>query len=291
MGLYDRDYTQADSGPQHYGRQQHYGPPQMRFGLPRLTPVVKWLLIINISIFVVGTLIAPLGQFLENWFAINPGSWVTAIQPWRVVTYEFLHDRALPWHIFFNMIALFFLGPPLERHWGSRRFLPFYLICGASGGLLYLFLAGVGFLKPPLPLIGASGSVLGLLSACAILFPHFVMFVLFFPVPIRVAAVGFAFVYFLMVVTRSANAGGEAAHLAGMAAGAAYVLLGPKVGGLKLKVRAGSWEKKMEDQRVLQIEVDRILAKVHQHGLHSLSGSEKKILKKATQEEIKRRGL
>jgi membrane associated rhomboid family serine protease len=281
MGLYDRDYTQADF------RQQHYGPPQIRFNLPRLTPVVKWLLIVNVSIFVIGILIAPLGQFLEDWFAINPGSWVTAIEPWRIVTYEFLHDRVLPWHIFFNMIALFFLGPPLERHWGSRRFLPFYLICGASGGLLYLSLAGTGFL-PPAILIGASGSILGLLSACAILFPHFVVFLLIFPVPIRVAAVALTFLYFLLVVMRSDNAGGEAAHLAGMATAAAYVLLGPRLGKFKLKMRAGSWGRKMEEQRGLQIEVDRILAKVHRHGLHSLSSSEKRILKKATREEVKR---
>lgn len=291
MGLYDRDYTQAGSGQQYYGRHQHYGAPNIRFNLPRLTPVVKWLLTVNISIFLVGTLLPPLGQFLENWFAINPGSWGTALQPWRIVSYEFLHDRMWPWHIFFNMIALFFLGPPLERHWGSRKFLPFYLICGASGGLLYLFLAGIGFLEKGI-MIGASGSILGLLSACAILFPHFIIFVLFFPVPIRVAAIGFAFMYFLLVVTRSGgNTGGDVAHLAGMATGAAYVLFGPKVGQFKLKVRAGSWEKQMEEQRKLQIEVDRILAKVHQHGLHSLSTTEKRILKKATREELKRQRL
>ena len=185
-------------------------------------------------------------------------------------------------------MALFFLGPPLEQHWGSRKFLSFYLICGASGGLLYLLLAGVGFLQPGI-MIGASGSILGLLAACAILFPHFTVFVFVFPVPIRVAAIGFGFVYLLMVVTRGGgNTGGDVAHLAGMATGAAYVLLGPRLGQFKLKSRAGSWEKKLEEERKLQIEVDRILAKVHQHGLHSLSGQEKRVLKKATREELKR---
>jgi membrane associated rhomboid family serine protease len=188
------------------------------------------------------------------------------------------------------MIALFFLGPPLERHWGSRRFLPFYLICGASGGLFYLLLAGVGFLEKGI-MIGASGSILGLLSACAILFPQFIIFVLFFPVPIRVAAIGFAFAYFLLVITRGGNAGGNAAHLAGMATGAAYVFLYPRLGQFKLKTRAGSWEKKMEQRRLLQIEVDRILAKVHRSGLHSLTAKEKRILKKATHEELRRQNV
>ncbi|MBN1359709.1 MAG: rhomboid family intramembrane serine protease [Sedimentisphaerales bacterium] len=287
MGLYDRDYTQADSGQQYYGRHQYYGAPNIRFNMPRLTPVVKWLLIANISIFALGALIPQLGEFLENWFAVRPGSWVTGLQPWRIITYEFLHDRISPWHIFFNMFALFMFGPPLERHWGSRHFLPFYLICGATGAILYLLLVGVGFL-PALPLIGASGSILGLLSACAILFPHFILLFFFFPVPIRVGAVALGLMYFLMVVMRSSNAGGDAAHLAGMATGAAYVLLGPKLSTFRLKTRAGSWEKKLEEERKLQIEVDRILAKVHQHGLHSLSGSEKRILKKATREELRR---
>ena len=281
MGLYDRDYTQSGFRP------QHYGTPQMRFNLPRITPVVKWLLIANIGIFLASALIPRLGLFLENWFAMDPRTLGRALQPWRIVSYQFLHDTRWVWHIFFNMIALFFLGPPLERHWGSRRFLPFYLACGAAGAVLYLLLSGVAFLERA-PMIGASGSILGLLSACAILFPHFIIFVVFFPVPIRVAAVAFAFLYFLLIVTRSDNAGGEAAHLAGMAAGAAYVLLGPRLGKYKLKWQAGSWEKKVEGERMLQIEVDRILAKVHNSGLHSLTTREKRILKKATQEEIKR---
>lgn len=282
MGLYDRDYTQSGS------RQQFYGAPQMRFNLPRITPVVKWLLIANISIFVAGAVIPGLGRVLEEWFAVSAKSWPTKLELWRVFTYQFLHDRQFILHIFMNMIALYFLGPPLERHWGSRRFLPFYLLCGAAGGIFYLLLASVGFLSAD-SMIGASGAILGLLSACAILFPHFVIFVIVFPVPIRAAAVAFGFMYLLIVVTRlGGNVGGNAAHLAGMAVGAAYVLLEPRMSRYKLKVQAGSWEKKAEGERKLQIEVDRILAKVHNSGLHSLTSKEKKTLKRATQEELRR---
>lgn len=286
MGLYDRDYTQSDFQRQ----RERFGSPQMRFNLPRLTPVVKWLLIINISVFILG-LIPRLGIALDRWFALDPRSWLTALQPWRIITYQFLHSHDFVWHIFFNMIALFFLGPPLERHWGSRKFLPFYLLCGAAGGTFYLALSVVGFLGNE-PMIGASGSVLGLLSACAILFPQFVIFILFFPVPIRVAAVALGFMYFLLVITRTGgNVGGEAAHLAGMAVGAAYVLLLPRLDKRVMKLRAGSWEKRLEENRKLQVEVDRILAKVHRSGMHSLTAKEKRALKKATQEEIRRQRL
>jgi hypothetical protein len=76
-----------------------------------------------------------------------------------------------------------------------------------------------------------------------------------------------------------------------MLAGLAYVLLQPAWDKLTLKMRSGSWEKRIEEGRRLQIEVDRILAKVHRSGLHGLTRREKAILKRATQEEIRRHQL
>jgi len=283
MGLYDRDYTQSES------RQQRFGLPQMRFNLPRVTPAVKWLLIVNIAVFLL-SLVPSLGDFLWRWFAVIPRTWGSVLQPWRLIGYQFLHSRDGLFHIFVNMFGLFMLGPALERSWGSRKFLAFYLACGASGGILYSLLALVNFL-PVGPMVGASGAILGVVAACAILFPHFILVLFVFPVPIRVVAVLLAVVAFLTVITRGPNAGGEAAHFAGMAVGAAYVLLSPRWDKVSMKMRAGSWEKRLEESRKLQIEVDRILAKVHRSGLHSLTGAEKKILKRATQEELRRHQL
>jgi membrane associated rhomboid family serine protease len=284
MGLYDRDYTQADF------RRQHYGPPQLRFNFPRITPMVKWLLIANFGIHLLQAMLfreqmVNPGQLtpLEALFAVDATSVGTALQVWRLVTYQFLHGDEL--HLFMNMLGLFFLGPTLERHWGSRRFITFYLGCGVAGGLFYFLLlplVGAGYM------VGASGAILGLLAACAILFPNFIVFIFLFPVPIRVAAIGLMLVFVISVLMGVGNAGGDAAHLGGMAAGAAYVWLAPALEKYKLKTRSGSWEKKLEQERALQIEVDRILAKVHNSGLHSLTAKEKRILKRATQEELKR---
>jgi membrane associated rhomboid family serine protease len=283
MGLYDRDYTQADF------RRQQYGPPQMHFHFPRITPMVKWLLIANIGIHLLQVLLFAnrmrTGALtpLEQVFAVDATSVVTALQVWRLVTYQFLHGDGF--HLFANMLGLFFLGPTLERHWGSRRFIIFYLGCGVAGGLSYFLLlplVGAGIM------VGASGAILGMLAACAILFPNFIVFIFLFPVPIRVAAIGLMLVYIISVLMGVGNAGGDAAHLGGMAAGAAYVWLAPSLERFKLKSRSGSWEKKLEQERALQIEVDRILAKVHDSGLHSLTSREKRILKRATQEELKR---
>jgi membrane associated rhomboid family serine protease len=282
MGLYDREYTQAD-----FHSQRHYGP-QMRLNFPRLTPVVKWLIIINFSVHLLKVVFFPVEpgtmiSRLDEYFSVFPISVPKALQIWRLVTYQFLHAHA--WHIFVNMLGLFFLGPTLERHWGSKKFLIFYLCCGIAGGVFFTLLCAI---NPPwaLPMVGASGSILGMLAACAILFPHFIVLILFFPVPIRVAAIALTGLYILNILAWGDNAGGDVAHLAGMAAGAAYVLSGPWRSRLNIRKTAGQrWEKKMTKKRNLQIELDRILDKVHKSGIHSLTSKEKRTLKKATKAE------
>jgi membrane associated rhomboid family serine protease len=252
----------------------------MRMTLPRITPVVKWLLIINVAVYFLQVLGAD--NLLMTSFSLYPASLSLAMQLWRLVTYQFLHGSML--HILFNMLGLFFLGPTLERNWSSKRFLFFYLGCGVAGGLFYILLVAVNFL-PALPMIGASGAILGMLAACAILFPHFVVFIFLFPVPIRVAAIAFTAIYLIAVVTRGANAGGDAAHLAGMAAGAIYVFSQGWRDKLKFKIQSNRWQKKITKEHDLQVELDRILQKVHDSGIVSLTTKEKKLLRKATQTE------
>ncbi len=278
MGLYDRDYTQADY------QSEFRHAPRMRIGFPKMTPVVKWLLIINIAVFFVSVIIPPLGNFIYQWFQLDATSLSRALQLWRLITYQFLHAPGFIWHIFLNMLGLFFLGPTLERHWGSKRFLPFYLGCGVAGAMFYFLLVAIGFL-PAGEMVGASGAILGMLAACAILFPQFVVIIFIFPVPIRIAAVFLTAIYIVTVLTKGANAGGDAAHLAGMAAGAAYVYSESWRTKIKLKTRTDRWQKKMTEQRKLQSELDQILQKVHDSGIYSLTPKEKRTLKKATEAE------
>jgi len=231
------------------------------------------------------SVLTPLGVYIYDWFQLDTTSTGRFFQLWRLISYQFLHSPNYILHIVFNMVGLYFLGPTLERHWGSKKFLIFYLGCGIAGGLFYMLLVAVGFLSNS-PMVGASGAILGMLAACAILFPQFVVFFFIFPVPIRIATVVLTFVYFLIVITRGDNAGGNACHLAGMAAGAAYVLSGPWRSKFKIRKTAGQrWEKKMTEQRNLRIELDRILDKVHKSGIHGLTSKEKRILRKATKAE------
>jgi membrane associated rhomboid family serine protease len=281
MGIFDRDYTQQDNSTS-YGRSGG-----VRWGLPQTSPVVTYLLIANIVMFLL-SLIPPVSNFFYGWLALDATSTVKILEIWRLITYQFLHRDFL--HILFNMLGLFFLGPTLERHLGSKRFLRFYLLCGTAGGLLYIFLSSVHLLSAG-TLIGASGAILGLLAACAILFPQFVVFIFIFPVPIRIAAIVFIVMYIFNIVAGGANAGGDAAHFAGMITGAVYVFSQPVLENMRLRRKSGAWEKKMTAYRNLQADVDRILEKVHQSGIQSLTRAEKKTLETATrQEQLKNKG-
>jgi membrane associated rhomboid family serine protease len=284
MGLYDRDYTQADFETH---RSYHRGISHVRFGLPQLTPVVKWLLISNVAVFLACLIVRPFADFAFTWLSVYPKTLGMSLQPWRIITYQFLHDVNGFGHIFVNMLALFFFGPMLERFWGSKKFLIFYLVCGAVGGILYPILAQIGWLDKG-PLVGASGSILGILAAGAILFPNLKVYIWgIFPVKLVVLAIVFAAISLITVLRpdQFANAGGQAAHLGGMAAGAIYVLSQSWRDKYTSKLRTRRRHKHVVTQQNLEVEVDRILKKVHDSGIQSLTRKEKSTLKEATRAE------
>ncbi len=220
---------------------------------------------------------------LEYWLAASGVSWGVALQIWRLLTFQFLHGGLL--HLLFNMVCLYFFGTALERAWGSKKFLTFYLISGAVGGLVYVGISLLGYFQGIL--IGASGGILGVMAACAILFPQ--MKVILFPIPIqipiRVLIFFFTIIYILNVLRQGPNAGGDLCHLGGMATAFVWILANPYLSKWKLKQLEGAYQRKLENQQQVQYEVDRILAKVHDQGIQSLTRKEKQILQEATEQQ------
>ncbi len=98
----------------------------------RLTPVVKNLLLVNIVVLALDSLL--LRGLLSDQFALYY-IFSDYFQPYQFVTYMFLHGGI--WHLFGNMLALFFFGPWLEQTWGPKRFLIFYMVTGVGAGVLY----------------------------------------------------------------------------------------------------------------------------------------------------------
>lgn len=282
MGLYDRPYMRDDHGVG-YG-----GGGGVRIGLPRPGRTVMRLLVINLAVFVLQIF---MGNWLLRWFAAVPVCWW---QVWRYVTFQFLHGGLF--HLMFNMLGLYFLGMVLEKGWGGRRFLVFYLTCGAAAGAAHVIMSMLFNQSMSVPLLGASGGVYGVVLACAILYPQIRVFVFLFLMPIRVAAglfLGFA-VLNVLIGVRSAIEGGplsaggisDMAHLGGALAGGVWVWLMPKLRGTWSisagKVKKGAWGRKMARRAAEQAQIDRILRKIHAEGLESLSRKEREILREAT---------
>lgn len=113
-----------------------------RSGPLQHTPtVVKNLVIINA--IVLGVKVIGNGRFLGLHLDSALGLHFVgspAFEPWQLVTHMFMHGDF--WHLFMNMFGLFMLGSPLEYHWGSRRFLNFYLLCGLGGAALNMAVQG-----------------------------------------------------------------------------------------------------------------------------------------------------
>jgi len=289
MGIYDRPYWK--DGGQPGGGPGRSGMGGFTIGLPKPGPVIKWLLIVNLVVFLLQLFLdRPTTQYpagvMSQFLGITLGeSW----QLWRYITFQFLHGDF--WHIVLNMIGLYFLGTALERSWGPKRFLRFYLVCGVAAGLAFVVVSAL-FRQPDWrPLIGASGGVYGVVLACAVLFPQFRIIFLFFPVPIRLAAViifGGMIILVLQAVSydQIGKAMSDVAHLGGAVTAAVWVWVLPKLRGssrrARVRIEQGAWRRKMKKRDAEETEMDRILQKINTEGLGSLTAREKKILQEAT---------
>jgi membrane associated rhomboid family serine protease len=141
----------------------------------RTTPVVLNLIILNGLVFIAQLFLDKETGWLTNFLAIYPYN-SGYFKPYQLVTHMFTHGNFI--HILFNMYALWMFGTALEKVWGPKKFLFFYIICGLAAAVAQLFLSSS-------PAVGASGAIMGLLAAFAYLFPNTEFFIIPLPFPIK----------------------------------------------------------------------------------------------------------
>ncbi len=258
--------------------------PPLRFINPEMawTDVVKFLILTNVTIFAAQMILGMDQFFIEN-FSLIPKEFFRG-HVWTLVTYMFLHGSFS--HILFNMIALWMFGSMLERVWGSKEFLKYYLITGLGGGLCYALFNMDSYV----PTVGASGAIYGLLLAYAVLFPNNIIYI-WFVIPVK--AKYFAIIFGVIEFLASFNVGSGVAHLAhlgGMVMGFAYL----KWGSLRYSApgaRMREWKKKLDDsarereeQNIEDVrrEVDDLLDKINKVGMDGLTKAEQQRLEKAS---------
>jgi membrane associated rhomboid family serine protease len=182
-----------------------------------MPPATRALIIANVAVFLLQALG---GQGLIVYFALWPltpsGPYTgPSFQLWQLVTYAFLHGGLV--HLFFNMFALYMFGSELERLFRTRFYLQLYFASVVAAAICHLlFTAWIG--SPPLPTIGASGGVYGLLLAFAIYFPRRQVMLLFPPIPMpaRVFVAVFGALELWFGVTGTGAGIAHFAHLGGM---------------------------------------------------------------------------
>lgn len=268
MGLHDRPYWRE---PQGGGG----GLGGVRLVLPRPSRVVTGIMIACAVVFLVQIFSDAIRKvFLDGFSLVG----LSPHELWRYLTFQFVHANA--GHFVWNMLALYFFGTTLERTWGPRKFLVFYLVCGVVAGICYLLVTLVWPEFRSVPIVGASGGIMGCLMACAILFPGIIVLIF----PIR-WVVGFLIVLYVLSLLHDRDLS-DAAHLGGAAAAAVWVWLLPKIQtsmiDAKSQRKQGAWRRKMQRLADEQATIDRILDKIKQEGINSLSAKEKRTLQNAT---------
>jgi membrane associated rhomboid family serine protease len=269
MGWENRPYYREDPGF------------RMRFGFTPPTPVAFWIMIACLAVFVLQSIAGDFrggGFRLAEWGALTFRGGRAFYQPWRWITYQYLHGDA--WHIFGNLIGIYFLVPPIERLWGGRNTFLFYTAGGVAAGALF----GLMNLFIPLgQLVGASGCIFAMLGALALVMPDMQILLFFIiPISIRALAVLLGLLWFLVVISTGNPT--AAAHLGGLVFGfvAPYYGRGffSDLGKRMRRARANREQAAEENERET---IDRILQKVHESGMNSLSRSERSTLKRATE--------
>ena len=192
-------------------------------GLPTVTPVNKALLIACGVVWGVQLLLGPLLGVIDlsSYLGLVPVAvvhgWV-----WQLATYLFLHSPTMYSHILFNLLMMWMIGGDLERHWGGRKYLTYWIVCGVGAGVC-VTLAGA-FRGVTTPTIGASGAIYGLLLAYGTIFAERrLLFMLLFPIKARTLAWILFGIAFISSLSPQADPVSHVAHLGGMVVGWLYL--------------------------------------------------------------------
>ena len=288
MGIYDREY---------YRRE---GPSFLASG----GSVCTWILIATVLCFL-GQLASP---EVTEALILSPAD-VFQGQVWRLITYALLHSPQNLFHIVANMWVFWIFGRQIEPVYGSRELAAFYLVSALVGGLAFTgawaagLQAGVCW--------GASGAVTAVLILCALHFPKQVILLFFVvPVPLWLLAVGYVALDSLVFLGGNQSATAVVVHLGGALFAFCYYKGGWRLTGwwadfrdrssrlMKPRLRVynpslssspvGSRPITAGDEH-LEADLDRVLAKVAQHGQSSLTDAERKILLQASEVYKRRR--
>ena len=285
----------------------------LKYQFARLS-IAEKLIAINVAVYILNALIVFLIDLptyaIVKWFELPKDFFNFIQQPWSLVTYSFFHGSF--WHLFWNMILLYFSGRIFLNLFGPRKFTNVYFLGVMVGGLTFLLSYNIfpALMGIQTALIGASAGVTAVLIFICAYIPNQEVRLFFFNV--KLWYIGAFFVLLdLVQIPISGNAGGHLAHLGGALLGYVYarqLVKGNDIGegfskfldGLRnmfkrkekkaplrtvYRKSASSQKSKSDyDKEAKQRKIDSILDKIGKSGYESLSKAEKDFLFKAGKE-------
>lgn len=285
----------------------------LRYQFARLSPAEK-LITINVAVFLVFNLLSFLFRWdnppLEYWLELPDNLVAFIFRPWTLVTYSFIH--ASLWHLFFNMLMLYYVGRIFMNFFTLRQFYSAYFLGAILGGLFFMLAYSLfpAFDFSNSPLVGASAGVMAILIFICTYLPNQEVRVLFFNV--KLWQVGAFFVILdLAMIPMNDNPGGRIAHLGGALLGYLYasrLARGSDMGDVFYSIMHGivrlftpkprkaplrtvhrntsqGGKPKSAAKAAHQQKIDVILDKISTSGYESLTQAEKDFLFKAGRED------
>lgn len=264
------------------------------FSMPRPESVTKALLWANGLVFAVLFTLLKLklrpnvGGYLYEVLSLQPTQWkewFPFVPVWQLLSYSFLHSPSDIFHLLFNLLALYFFGTMVEGIVGGRRFLATYLIGALIGGVVQLSIGLIqlaqGSSAPPT--YGASGAVMAILVAAAVMQPHARVIFILFPLKLRTLALILVGIDVFRVLSNSTGIA-VAVHLSGAAWGflavrQRWIWADPLAGWSRRRRARAAAQEERDKQRL-----DQLLVQIHDpdRGLNSLSQRDKAFLKRVS---------
>jgi membrane associated rhomboid family serine protease len=253
------------------------------FGPRLFTDAIKLLISINFVIFLLQS-ISGQERILFQLFGIVPKNTFGQLMLWQPFTYLFFHGGI--WHVLINMFVLWMFGSELETLWGRQEFLKYYFLTGVGSGLVTVLFS----LNSPVPVVGASGAVYGILLAYGLIFPNRYVYLYFFiPVRVKYFVIFIGALAFFSSIGAGSSGVSHLTHLSGMLIGFGYLKSNVRLDALKSIVlqqkdgiRHRIIKKKRRRDDDLRLEVDRMLDRINEVGYDALSEKEKKFLYEAS---------
>tara|TARA_Y100001970_G_scaffold358_1_gene421 strand:+ start:2371 stop:3198 length:828 start_codon:yes stop_codon:yes gene_type:complete len=257
-------------------------PGEFSYKPALFTSAIKILVSINFLIFLLQSVSKSEGLFFPLFGLVPKLVW-SELMIWQPITYIFFHGGI--WHVLINMFVLWMFGSELERLWGKSHFLRFYFYTGIGSGLITLLFN----YQSTTPIVGASGSVYGVLLAYGLTYPNRKVY-LYGLIPIKSLwfVIGIGLIAFISSFNNVSQVS-HITHISGMFI--AYMLIKKpiyldeiifKIRKRILEYQIYNKEKKVTEHRQLEKEINRILDKINSQGFDKLSEEEQHQLYKGS---------